>query len=96
MARIKLNKDPVPVARTHVRLDNLRLLGLVDGVPNSIMVGLVASNEDGPQFKAAELFSMGPLSGQALYQKDPEAFDRVISAVLEYLIETNTVDGTKE
>ncbi len=96
MARIKLKKDPAPVTRTHVCLDNIRLFGLQDAIPNSIVVGLCAGNGEGKEFKSVELFPMGPLPGQALYDKDPEAFDRVVAAVLEYLVETGTVDGTVE
>ena len=96
MPSIKLKTDPVPVPRTHVRLDKLQLLGLVDGVPNSILVSLAAGSVVDSTFESTELFPMGPLPGDALYAKDPEAFDRVITAVIEYLIETGTVDGTKE
>ncbi len=94
--RILLNKDPVPAPRTHAVLDSLTLLGLQDGVPNSINVGIQVGNVSGDTFTAEQLLPKGPINGSLLYDKDPEAFDRVIDAVLEYLTEQGVVDGTKE
>lgn len=94
--RIKLNTDPSPKPRTHVVLDNVSLFGLDDGVPNSIKVGLVVGSVEGSTFVRERLFPKGPIDGAVLYRKDPVAFDRVISAVLEYLVEMGVVDGITE
>ncbi len=96
MATIKLKTDPVAVPRTHVALDSYQMLGLVDSVPNSVLVGLAKGSVVESAFSSGELFPMGPLPGAALYAKDPEAFDRVHVAIIDYLIETGTIDGTKE
>lgn len=96
MASIKLTTDPSPVPQTHVRVDRIELLGLQDGVPNSLLVSLAKGSVVDDTFQSVNLFPMGPLAGGPLYAKDPDAFDRVAAAVLEYLVETGTVDGTKE
>ncbi len=93
--RIKIRTDPAPI-RTHVELDSLQLLGLRGGIPNSILVGLATGHTKGDEFVRDRLFPKGPLEGQELYDKDPEAFDRVIAATLAYLVETGTIDGTTE
>lgn len=96
MASIKLTTDPSPIPQTHVRVDRIELLGLQDGAPNSLLVSLAKGSVVDGTFQSVNLFPMGPLDGGPLYTKDPEAFDRMIAAVLEYLVETGTVDGTKE
>lgn len=96
MKRIQLRTEPAP-PRTHVVLDSVQLLGLSEGIPNSIMVGIgLGRLDEQGNFVREALFGRGPLDGSPLYDKDPEAFDRVVDAVLAYLTEVGAVDGTKE